>query len=427
MSTPPTPSILGRTIAFFSSFGLATVLLVLLLLITFLGTLEQVEHGLFNSQAKYFDSFLITNIDLGACLRAFSIASKEINLPILLPGGYLVMAVLTVNLIVGGLIRIRKNPRTIGIIISHFSMVFMLIAGAVSFHFKKEGNLALLEGQTSDEFQSFHSRVIEIEQIDPPPADGKRKALVILDKYFADLTPDDSGGKARTFTHPSLPFELQLKNYSPNCEPKRTDGTQTRDVVDGYYLQPKPPNPTSEQNIDGVYASVKDKAGTEQQGILWGFTSAMNTAPLPWTVKVDGKTYAIDLSRQRWTLPFAVRLDKFERELHPGTERARKFTSHVTKLVGSHEEKKIITMNEPLRDEGYVLFQASFSMDQTGQSNLKQSVFAVAQNPSDHWPLWSCVAASIGLLIHFISMLGRFMKRSGKSAPSPASAAAEAA
>lgn len=421
MSTPP-KSLFERVIAFLSSFGLATVLLVLLLVITFLGTLEQVEHGLFDSQAKYFDSLVITSIDLGACLRAFSIASKEMTLPILLPGGYLVMAVFVLNLTIGGILRIRKSPRTIGVIIAHFSMIFMLIAGAVSFHFKKEGNLALLEGQTSDEFQSFHNRVIEIEQIDPPLPDGKRKALVIHDKYFSDLTPEGTEGKARTFTHPDLPFELQLKNYEQNCEPRRSDGKESREVVDGYFLQPKPHNPTAEQNIDGIYATVKGKDGVEQKGILWGFTAAMNTAPLPWTVKVGDKTYAIDLSRQRWTLPFAVRLDKFERELHPGTERARKFTSHVTKIEGKHEEKKIITMNEPLRDSGYVLFQASFSMDQTGQSDLKQSVFAVAQNPSDHWPLWSCVAAAIGLLIHFVAMLARFMKRGSK-----ASAAADRA
>ena len=417
MSFPP---LFARIYKFLCSFGLATVLLILLLVITFLGTLEQVEHGLFNSQAKYFDSMIIWSIDMGACLRAMSIPAKDFDLPVILPGGYLVMFVFGLNLLLGGLLRIRKNPRTIGVVIAHFSMLFMLIAGAVSFSFKKDGNLALIEGQTGDEFQSFHNRVVEIEQVDPAPTDGKREALVIHDKAFADLVPDSNGGKARTFTHPSLPFELVLKNYQPNCEPKKADGNENQEAVDGYFLQPKPANPTAEQNIDGIYAVVKEKNGAEQKGILWGFTAAMNTAALPWTVKVDGKTYAIDLSRQRWTLPFAVRLDKFERELHPGTERARKFTSHITKLVDKHEEKKIITMNEPLRDSGYVLFQASFSMDQSGASNVKQSVFAVAQNPSDHWPLWSCIAAAIGLLIHFISMLGRFMKRSSKTAAQPA-------
>ncbi|WP_156345132.1 hypothetical protein [Verrucomicrobium spinosum] len=52
---------------FFASFGLATVVLVFLLLITFLGTLEQVEHGLYDSVRKYFDSFVITSVDLACC------------------------------------------------------------------------------------------------------------------------------------------------------------------------------------------------------------------------------------------------------------------------------------------------------------------------------------------------------------------------
>ena len=401
-------SIPSRIFAFFCSFGLATTLLVCLLVITFLGTLEQVEHGLLESQKKYFESWVITNIDLGACMRAMSVQSKDVSLPVLFPGGLLSMTLLTITMICGGLVRIRKSPRTVGVIIAHFSIVFMLIAGAVEFAFKKEGNLALIEGQTSDEFQSYHHRVIEIEQVDPPAKDGKRSVLVIHDDLFQDLTPDKNTGKARTFTNPGLPFELTLMNYAENCEPKRADGSESRESVDGYFLQPKPFNTTAEQNIDGIYATVKDKAGNVQKGILWGAAGA------PWTVKADGKTFLIDLTRERWHLPFAVKLDKFEREVHPGTERASKFSSQVTKIVGGHEEKKVIKMNEPLRDGGYVLFQASFSMDQSGASPVKQSVFAVVQNPSDQWPLYACIAVAIGLLIHFISMLRRFMKRTAK-------------
>ncbi len=407
-------SLPSRVFAFFCSFGLATALLVILLILTFLGTLEQVEHGLFDSQKKYFESWWITSIDLGACLRALSVPTKEITMPILLPGGMLAMALLTITMICGGLLRIRKNPRTVGVIIAHFSIVFMLIAGGVEFAFKKEGNMALLEGQTSDEFQSFHKRVIEIEQVDPPAKDGKRSVLVIHDNLFGDLVPDGSTGKARTFTHASLPFELTLMNYQENSEPHRADGTEGREVVDGYFLQPKTKNTTSEQNIDGIYASVKDKSGAVQKGILWGAAAA------PWTVKADGKTFLIDLARERWHLPFAVKLDKFEREVHPGTERARKFSSQVTKIIGDHQEKKVIKMNEPLRDSGYVLFQASFSQGENGGRMQQQSVFEVVQNPADNWPLYSCIAVAIGLLIHFISMLARFIKRTSPKASSAA-------
>jgi hypothetical protein len=41
-------------------------------------------------------------------------------------------------------------------------------------------------------------------------------------------------------------------------------------------------------------------------------------------------------------------------------------------------------------------------------------VFTVASNPSDQWPLWSCVAVAVGLIIHFLMHLIRFLSRSMK-------------
>ena len=72
---------------------------------------------------------------------------------------------LFVNMVVGGIIRIRKNWRTIGVVISHCSILMLLVAGAVSFYFKREGNLKLHEGQTGSLFTSYHDRVIEITEV----------------------------------------------------------------------------------------------------------------------------------------------------------------------------------------------------------------------------------------------------------------------
>ena len=44
-----------------SSMKLTVVLLVLLGLLTWLGTLEQVDHGLFNVQKKYFESIVLVH------------------------------------------------------------------------------------------------------------------------------------------------------------------------------------------------------------------------------------------------------------------------------------------------------------------------------------------------------------------------------
>ena len=80
----PASSFSSRIIKALSSFGLATTVLTLLLLVTYLGTLEQLEHGLYDSQRKYFESWWITSIDVACCLRAMHVAyNGSFNLPVI--------------------------------------------------------------------------------------------------------------------------------------------------------------------------------------------------------------------------------------------------------------------------------------------------------------------------------------------------------
>ncbi|MDP1591180.1 MAG: cytochrome c biogenesis protein ResB, partial [Prosthecobacter sp.] len=409
VSSPP-KSLLAKLFAFLTSFGLATFTLSGLLIITFLGTLEQAEYGLVASQARYFESFFIDRIDIGACWRALAFNGYwdigNITLPLyIVPGGYTLMAILFVNLFCGGIVRIRKSPKTIGVIISHFAILFMIAAGAVSYHFAKEGSLELAEGKTSDEFRSFHERVIEIEKVQTDDK-AKRSVLVIGDDKYRDLAP----GKGRTFTHESLPFDLMITNWKQHAQPKRDAGGRT-DVVDGYYIQEVTTLDDAgaalpdEQLASACVAIVKDKkSGEEQKGILWEFAAA------PWTVTVGADKYLISLDHRSYKLPFAIRLDETEQEKHPGTERARRFTSKVTKITGDHEEKRVITMNEPVRSEGYAVFQQTFDDGTRSGSGVKRSGFQIVENPSDHWPLISCIIVAEGLLLHFLMMLARFIK-----------------
>ena len=407
----PSQNPLAKLIAFLSSFGLATVTLALLLLITFLGTLEQAEFGLVASQARYFESFFVDRIDIGACWRALAlnayadIGNVTFPLPIL-PGGYTLMAVLFVNMFLGGIIRIRKSPKTIGVIISHFAILFMIAAGAVSYHFAVEGNMSLREGETSDEFLSFHDRVIEIEKVQTDEK-AKRSVLVIDEGKYQDLTD----GKGRTFTHESLPFDLMITGGKKHAQPKPDRDGSRADAIDGYFVQEVSTLDETgaamadEQLASACVAIVKDKkGGAEQKGILWEFAAA------PWTVTVGSDKYLISLVHRTYKLPFAIKLDKTEQEKHPGTERARRFTSWVTKLEAGREEKRVVTMNEPVRSEGFAVFQQTFDDGTRSGSGVKSSGFQIVENPSDHWPLISCLIVAEGLLLHFLMMLARFIK-----------------
>lgn len=388
-SSQPSPNPLVMLFRFFSSFGLAIVVLSLLLVITLLGTLSQDDIGLLDSQRKYFDSWsVVHDVHLGRAV-----------IPIWLPGGMALMMVLFVNMACGAVIRMRKGWKTAGVLISHLAIMFMLAAGYVSYLFKTEGALPLFEGQSGDLYQSYHDRVIEIRKFDET-GKGSDTAMLIPMEDFQDLGP----GKARTFHGKDLPFELQVTGYQRNAQvvAKAEEGPS---VIDGFAIQPVKIETTDEQNLGAAVVTVTPKdGGAAERAILW------EAAFEPFTVKAGKEAYTVSLTRRKWKLPFAIRLEDFQRELHPGTEKPKRYTSHVTKIDGGKEEPQVITMNVPLRDRGFVLYQASFSQGASGE----QSVFTVASNPSDQWPLWSCVAVAFGLTLHFVMHLASFLKRALK-------------
>lgn len=374
---------------FFSSYALAVTILSLLLVITLLGTLSQSDIGLLDSQRKYFDSWsVVHDFHLGRAV-----------IPIWLPGGMALMMLLFINMACGAVIRMRKGWRTIGVLISHLSIMFMLAAGYVSFLYKTEGALPLFEGQSGDLYQSYHDRVIEIRKHDES-GKGAETAMLIPMEDFQDLEP----GKARTFYAKDLPFEIQVTGYQRNAQvvAKAEEGPA---VIDGFAIQPVRIETTDEQNLGALVVNITPKdGGNPERAILW------EAAFEPYTVKAGKEAYTLSLTRRKWKLPFAIRLEDFQRELHPGTQKPKRYTSHVTKIDGGKEEPQVITMNVPMRDRGFVLYQASFSQGASGE----QSVFTVASNPSDQWPLWSCVAVAFGLTLHFMMHLVRFLKRALK-------------
>src|SRR6185436_18693228 len=118
----------------------------------------------------------------------------------------------------------------------------------------------------------------------------------------------------------------------------------------------------------------------------------------------------IDLTHRRFPLPFAIRLDEFRREMHPGTGMAKAFESDVTKLQDGVEQKLKISMNAPLRQSGYTLFQSGFQEPSAAGGGKWWSTFSVVRNPADDVPLWSCFVITAGLLLHFSQKLLRHVR-----------------
>ncbi len=404
-----------------ASMKLTVVLLLFFGVLTFAGTLAQKDQGLFVVQRDYFESLFVrwdTGIELGGGLV----------LKIPLPGGYLILATLFVNLMVGGVARLRVQLRNAGILVAHLGIALLLIAGFVKMHYSYSGHVALYEAragqgaltQTSS-MVSFHDYELALLR-----QDGDR----LYERTIAEADLQGARRGIVTIADPSLPFTVEVSNWLDNCRPTQKGPmfqVQVPVVTDaagvGAFLREEAVVPERERNLAGCYVKVTERVGRrEHDGIVWGADfRPYDDKRFPFSFEVGGTTWGLDLRRVTWELPFQVRLDRFEKSDHPGTMTPKDFSSWVTVKDGNGERPAHIYMNNPLRRDGYVFFQTNWGpQPNSGQQGPPWfSVFEVAHNPSDDWPKYASYVILVGLLAHFLNKLIRYLRSTGHRANLP--------
>ena len=389
---PPRPpaSIGRRFFDWLSGYGLATTLLLLLGILTWLATLEQRDSGLYATLNKYFDwksPYILPEIN-----------GKMIPLP--LPGGYWVCALLTVNLALGGILRIRKGLKQIPNIISHSGIIILLVGGGVTHHFSERGNLAVGEGETSNVAEDYFEYVIEATEI----RDNKPTQIhVIRGRQIEDLVDT-----SRIFRLPSLPFDLEVAGYQENAQPVSITERAPEHgelVSDGYYLQGKPGEKNAEANTAACFVRVVERDGTKGDPILLAGASFH-----PFTLRHGDRIFTLDMRKRLWVMPFDLTLNKFTADFYPGTTRPKRFVSQVTRTENGQKADATIQMNEPLRYEGLTFFQASYGPPGAGPGQKLYSVFEVVRNPADKWPEYSLWVVVVGLTLQFGLKLVLFIR-----------------
>ena len=381
----------------FGSQGLAALLMFFLLILTFLGTLEQTESGLYQVQKKYFESLLVTDV---------------FGKPFLLPGGLLCMIIFSINLLVGGVLRLRVSRRNFGIFVIHVGIAVMMAAGLVKLVASNEGFLTLWENQESSEYVSHHQWEVAVFEIGQSPIVEYR---VSQDRW------NSGDGKVLLAAQPGsdernpggLPFRLEISGALENCRPLPVGPNWQPDSlkIDNWALRKLEMEPENERNIPGLLMRMKpadEQNYPAQESLLWG---AQN---YPWTFEVEDRTFAVALRKVRHSMPFSIRLDNFEKVDHPGIATAKEYRSDVTQKSSGPDRQIRIEMNDPLRDQGLILFQSSWGPSTAAPGDELYSVFAVVRNPSDHWPLYSCIVIALGMAIAFIQKFLKYGQQQAK-------------
>lgn len=385
---------LTRLIAAISSLRLTLFCLAAALVLVLAGTLAQVRFGLFFVQEHYFQSWLVW----------WSPASGAYRIP-MFPGGHLVGAVLLVNLIAAHVRRFSWTWRKLGIQLTHLGLIIMLGGGLATDLFSVNSVMRIREGETKNYSEDTSSRM-ELALIDSSdPATDQVTAI-----------PGELLAKGGTISDDSLPFKITLRSFFSNSvlsdiDPGAASAVAAATNGIGVRVAVSSAPPVSEMDKRDVMSAVIE-ISPAKGGKSLGTWLVSDRIAVPQNVELEGRKWMIALRPVRYYKSYSLTLKDFSRDLYPGTEIPKNFSSKVELTDEKDSRQVLIYMNHPLRHEGDTFYQSSFDSDDGG------TVLQVVRNPSYQAPYIACIIVSIGLIYQFSFHLAGFARR---TKPTPAS------
>ncbi len=363
---------------FLSSLQISVVGLLLLFILTFWGTVAQVQHGLYAAQERYFSSFYF----LAMGFFPF-------------PGAQLVLWILFINLCCALFNRVKYTWENTGLIIVHYGLVLFFVSAFVIFHCAQESHLTLREGQTANVSQSYAQWEVALW---PKTMDHAKNVLARSLKN--NKAPESLSYHSQD---PSLDLNFTVKAYYPNA---RAFSAPFAGIKEKYLnasnlnvLKPVPVEKEPEKNVAGIILQLEKN--NKPLVLLYGAEEE------PTLLTVDGKEYYLSLRHTHFPLPVTVTLIDFIMDKHPGTEIARSYKSRVEIMHDGVSREILISMNEPLRFKNYTFYQASYQIDALGR---EASTLAVVKNSGRILPYIATFVTFFGLALHFLFSAFRFQR-----------------
>ena len=379
-----------RVLKFFNSLKLTVVLLSVGLVLVFIGTLAQVDEGLYQAQTRYFKSWFISNPTI--------FGSK---VPILFPGGYLIGTLLLVNLVVTHVTRFPLTRKKLGIHLIHGGIVLLLLGQLLTDALSTESAIRFAEGDSRNYSEDFHAS--ELVLIDASNPDQDRVVAI----------PDALLANGKEIRHPDMPVTLRIREYWPNSWllDKPTNNSVQISVSQGLgaglHLLPLKPTVSMEQrNIPSAILEVV----TPQGPLGTWLASSQSREKQGFTYQ--NKTYLLAMRFKRYYKPFVLTLLKFAHDRYRGTDIPKNFASRVQiQRASTGENREVeISMNKPLRYNGETYYQAGFD-EHNDERERKITILQVVHNPSWLTPYFSCVLVALGMIVQFASHLFGFARR----------------
>ena len=416
-------TLVDRLITIFISLRLTVILLAFAIILVFIGTLAQVDEGLYNAQARYFRQWIILGLDIFGH-----------RIPILLPGGYLIGTLLLINLISAHIYRFQLSTKKIGIQLVHSGVILLLVGQLATDMFAHESQMHFVEGQTKSYAESARNNELAFTT---DSGNGQDEVVVIPGRLLSEGAEIQDG---------NLPFVIRVKNYWPNSEPsfrapmmKNGPPLTPNGIANNFDFRPiEETKSMDEKNAPTAVIELVDSSGslgdwvvsnwasddqmveglesdyTQQVGPQMGQKIAEDLTQ-PQSVVSGGKKFTFALRPERVYFPFSLQLLKATHTVYEGTDIPKDFRSRV-QLRNSQtgEDRAVeISMNHPMRYAGLTFYQYQMDAGQAAREagRVPSSVLEVVHNPSWLTPYIGCALVAVGLATQFMFHLVGFLSK----------------
>lgn len=381
-------------LVFFSSLTLTVVLLALSIVLVFWATLAQVKIGVWGVQEQFFRTPFVLGY----------IPSTRIPVP-LFPGGYVLGGMLLLNLLAAHLYHGKFAWRKLGIHLTHFGLVLLLLGELFTSIWQEEFQMRLSEGETKSYAESY--RDVELAVVDR--TDPKIDDVVAV--------PQKILAHGEAVQQASLPFRIVPRAYYPNAMlqmrsqvPNAPATVATQGI--GPQVVVTPMAITYKQDERNLPAAIIELVGPEGSIGTWVVSAMLDS---PQELHYGGREYQLALRFERNYKPFSLKLLKFSHDVYAGTDIPKNFSSLVeVKTRDGRDNREVsIYMNHPLRYAGLTFYQSGYEGEHT-------TILQVVRNPSWLMPYIACVIMALGLVIQFGLSLINFARRRRAAADSAA-------
>ena len=383
---------LDKLVDILTSLKLTVVCLALALGLVFIGTIAQVQLGLYIVQEQYFGSYFVW----------WGPAGSSFKIPVY-PGGYLLGGLLLINLIAAHIKRFELSKKKLGIFIIHAGLILLLVGQLLSQLFQVESYMAIEEGEMKNYSES--GRLSEVAIVD----------VTDTNENFVVAIPQQVLAKKKEIRHASLPFTVKVESFYDNANPT-LKGSKLGFVEEPFQVAMNKRNIpaanlqiVTDEGSKGTFAVSNWQAEKNLIGVMAdSFSSSFNLEMIePGRFSYKGRQYEIAMRPKRYYKDFTVQLLDFTHDRYLGTEIPKNFSSRVRlkNPVTKEDREVLIYMNNPLRYGGETYYQGGF------EPGDAVSILQVVRNPSWLTPYIACALVSAGLLVQFLSHLVGFTKK----------------